>query len=193
MIEKKLQMQAIEDGNIVIEKLSSLPTKLSDHNNGYYIQAAHWGTCFHRKATKRKDFHIYHNSLPQFTHTYTKIPLRAWENTWSVYLNYLPEFEPVVQINEHGIIAGFDHPQFSGRYLNRSFLVYCPDGAKPEIEFAPATGEAEHDPEGFWQEKADIRTWMNAPAFFKGRADQLIRLDEQGFKTNFPHAVKGWI
>lgn len=187
MIQEKCKLTRIEGGLISINKLAELPTKRSDHDNGYYVQAAHWGTCFHRKATKWVDFHVYHNRQPSFLHTYTKVPLPAWERTYSLYCNYTPEVEPVIQIGEHDIIVGFDHPQPSacGRYLNRSFLVYSPEGTAPEIEYADATGEAVHDPEGFWEEKAEQRRWVNAASFFKGKAAQLIRLDEEGYQTNF--------
>lgn len=122
-----------------IQKLAEMPTKRSDHDNGYYIQDVHWGTCFHRRSTRRKDFNIYHNRLPRFLHTYTRIPEAAWHETYSVYVKY-EVGESVYLDSPDGLVVGFDAPQPSAdeRYLNRSFLVYAPKqpavsvGAGPE-------------------------------------------------------------
>lgn len=132
--------------HLIIEKLAEMPTKKSDHENGYYIQNAHWGTCFHRRATKRIDFSIYYNREPQFLHTYTRIPEAAWGDTYSVYVNY--EAGEAVKINcPGGMVIGFDAPQPSrcGQYMNRSFLVYAPD-APPTV----STCEAPENLEGFY-------------------------------------------
>lgn len=163
-----------------IERLADQPTKRSDHDNGYYIQESHWGTCFHRRATKWQDFHIYHNRRPQFLHTYTKVPLHAWENVWSVYLNYRPGQVPVLEIGKHDIIVGFDHPQASGEYLNRSFLVYSPEGVPPGFHYAPATPETDEDPEGFYVQSGEEKTWFNVAMFFRGKEGIIIPIGPSG-------------
>jgi hypothetical protein len=105
-----------------------------------------------------------------------------------VYANPEKGLDTVLTLPQGALVVGFDHPQASGDYMNRSFLVYCPDGGKPEVSYIPATEATEEDPEGFWIQKEN-RYWHNAATFFKGRAAQRIFLNGDGYQRKLDLAA----
>jgi hypothetical protein len=123
------------DFNVVIRPLGELQQKKSDSNNGYYIVADTWGTCFFRISNTRKEFDICAN-MAGIARTYTKIPVALMPNVYFVYVNYMVGDTFLVRLPNGGRIVGMhDHtPSADGKWFNSSFLVYSPTGAEPSVE-----------------------------------------------------------
>lgn len=177
----------------LIKPISQCATKRSDHNNGFYIQSETWGSCFHRLLTKKEnEVWIKFNRHPKCLHTYTKFPARVAHLVFHVYVNYHPHFSVLLKLAPGSRIIGFDQPQRSGEYLNRSFLVLSPSGVEPQVsEYMPAYGEEEDKELFFFQHGEEGGLYScNEEAFFGGREVQHLYLNANGYQT-IPAAAGG--
>lgn len=137
--------------NAIVKKLADCEQKRSDHDNGYYIVAETWGTCFFRISKTRDHIELEHYRNPKCDHTYTKIPEKYLPNVYFVYVNVRREKGFILSLPAGGRIVGMHEAQPSkdGKWLNHSFLVYCPDAnSEPCI--------VENNVEGFMLQYANI-------------------------------------
>lgn len=136
--------------NAIVKKLADCEQKKSDHNNGYYIVAETWGTCFFRISKTRDHIEIEHYKNPTCDHTYTKIPEMFLPNVFFAYVNLKADKGFILNLPAGGRIIGMHDPQPSkcGKWLNYSFLIYSPDEVQPSI--------SEHEKEGFWLQSVNV-------------------------------------
>ncbi len=135
----------------IIKKLADCEQKKSDHDNGYYIVAETWGTCFFRISKTRDHIEIEHYKNPVCDHTYTKIPEKYLPNCYFVYVNVKNDAGFILSLPAGGRIIGMHDAQTSkcGNWMNHSFLIYCPDeNLEPTI--------SEHEKEGFWLQSVNV-------------------------------------
>ena len=110
--------------NVLIRKFTDCPQNKSDSNNGYYIVSDVWGTCFHRIATKKERFEVKYIK----NRSYTKIPLKAIENTYHCLVNFKNDaFEIDIEENERFKIVGIHEPvgHTIKDYFTQTFIVYA--------------------------------------------------------------------
>lgn len=177
----------------LIKPISQCATKRSDHNNGFFIQAETWGSCFHRlMKNKPNEIWVKFNRHPRCLHTYTKFPARLSHVVFHVYVNYDPRFSVLLELTPGSRIIGFDEPQRSGEYLNRSFLVLSPSGIEPQVfEYMPEYGEEQNKALFFFQHGEDGGIYpCTEETYFKGRQVQHMYLDQEGYQT-IPAAAGG--
>jgi hypothetical protein len=137
--------------NAIVKKLADCEQKKSDHNNGYYIVAETWGTCFFRISHTRDHIEIEHYKNPTCDHTYTKIPVTYLPKVHFVYVNVKAKKGFILIIPAGARVIGMHDAQPSkcGQWLNHSFLVYCPDeNSEPSI--------TEFEKEGFWLQSVNV-------------------------------------
>lgn len=165
----------------VIKKIIDCHVKKSDHDNGFFIQGETWGSCFFRFMRNVKDqIWIKHNSQPNCFHTYTKIPSRLDDQVFHVYINYKKGKTVLLRLPAGGRVLGFDSPQPSGEYLNRSFLVLC-QHESPDVEISKQPGNSEED---FFFSKGECPPLIcNPTEFFRGRDVQHMYIDAAGYQT----------
>lgn len=171
----------------LIKPISECATKRSDHDNGFFIQNETWGSCFHRLMTRKEnEVWIKFNRHPKCMHTYTKFPSRVAHLVFHVYVNYNPKFSVLLALRPGSKIIGFDQPQKSGDYLNRSFLVLSPSGLEPKVfEYqADFIQEQEQETLFFFQyEEQGVIYPCTERSYFKGRHVQHMYLDQKGYQT----------
>lgn len=128
--------------NAICAPITQMRTQKSDHENGYYIVAGLWGTCFHRISTKRDRFEIVGNNNPKCPHTYTKIPAALADKTFFVYVNYREGFK--INLPRGGIVVGLHEaqPHKSGGWWSQSALIYSPTGEAPTVEETETSNDA---------------------------------------------------
>lgn len=128
--------------NVVIRPLADFNHKKSDGDNGYYIVADTWGTCFFRISKTRDHIDICDFKEPKKRRTYTKIPISLMPKVFFGYVNYREgETFKIIMPTAARVIGMHDHtPSACGRWWSASFLVYSPTGEAPTVE--SATGEA---------------------------------------------------
>lgn len=169
-----------------IKPLSEITAKRSDHNNGYFIVPRFWGTCFYR-LTRNEQYKIRvkYNRKPSHFHTYTKIPSRLADRVFFVYANY-PKSEKVgLVVPTGGRVVGFDHPQASGDYLNRSFLVLSPSGEIPEVKIDESGLSDNCKKEEFLLLGRPDAVIINEETFFKGKDNVCMFMNEEGYQASF--------
>ena len=171
----------------VVKPIIECASKRSDHNNGFFIQAETWGSCFHRISSRSHPDEIFikFNRKPKCFHTYTKFPARVANLIFHVYVNYEQETSVLLDLSPGSRLIGFDQPQPSGEYLNRSFLILSPSCIKPEIfEYVPEYGIEEDINTFFFQHGQEREIYpCNEGTFFKGREVQHLYLDAAGYQT----------
>lgn len=160
-----------------IKPFTEVATKKSDKENGYFIQSEHWGTCFHRVSRTRKEIDITYNVNPKCFHTYTKFPDFIADKVFDVYVNYHKDESVVVDLKGYDRIIGFDLPQLSGEYYNRSFLILCPDGEPPKVD----TLKVSASEETFWLNTEEGYRPFNLDFMFRGRTVQKLLVSEDGY------------
>lgn len=135
----------------IIKKLADCEQKKSDHNNGYYIVSETWGTCFFRISHTRDHITIEHYKNPTCDHTYTKIPIKYLPNVYFVYVNFKANTGFLLNLPAGARVIGMHDAQPSkcSKWLNHSFLIYCPDeNSEPTI--------SEHEKVGFWLQSVNV-------------------------------------
>lgn len=122
--------------NVVIRPLTDFNHKKSDSNNGYYIVADTWGTCFFRQSHTRDHIDICDFKEPNKRRTYTKIPVALMPRVFFGYVNYKDgETFKIVMPTAARIIGMHDHCKSAcGAWWNASFLMYSPTGKAPTVE-----------------------------------------------------------
>lgn len=168
---------------LIIKKLAEMASKKSDHNNGYYIQSEKWGTTFHRwmQNPDANHIHMYYNAAPNFIHTYTRIPAKFQQHVYFVYVNYTKDKSVQIKLSQKGRVIGLDHPQESGKYLNRSFLIYDP-WEEPRIILLEKPAEREQFYLIRLDEEIGVYPYLcDIDFFFRGRENQRFWLDENGY------------
>lgn len=115
------------DFNFLIRKLGECPQKRADNNNGYYIVADVWGSCFHRIANKKEKFEIKNFGNSKIRRTYTKVPASAIDDVYHVVVNYKESKSFSIEANDFMRIVGVHDPvsHVSRDYLTQTFLIYC--------------------------------------------------------------------
>lgn len=137
--------------NAIVKKLADCEQKKSDHDNGYYIVAETWGTCFFRISKTRDHIEIEHYKNPTCDHTYTKIPEKYLPNIYFVYVNFKVKTGFVLSLPAGARVIGMHdaQPSKDGQWLNNSFLIYCPDeNLEPSI--------SEYEKEGYWLQSVNV-------------------------------------
>lgn len=124
--------------NVVIRPLADFNHKKSDSDNGYYIVADTWGTCFFRQSKTRDHIEICDFKEPKKRRTYTKIPMAIVPKVFFGYVNYRHgETFKIIMPTAARVIGMHDHtPSACGGWWNASFLIYSPTGEAPTVESA---------------------------------------------------------
>lgn len=188
--------------NVIIRKITDCNFRVeskgyrksgAEKTNGYFLvgeerKPGSWGTCFLRIISSRSkkpqdQIDITYNTDPSFFHTYTKIPQSIAHNVFHVYVNYEQGSSICLDLPQGARVIGFDTPQPSGSYLNRSFLIYSPSGVEPTIE-TTSFGSVN---ETFFIRTGEERemSTFSREDMFKGRVIQKLFLSEEGYVRRF--------
>ncbi len=164
-----------------------LPNCLVKAKNGFYIVEGYWGTCFLKRTGSPKrqtEIKMFYRRLPNCFHTYTTYPASIQDNMWFVYCNYLADQSVAIHQLPGLRVVGFDQPQKSGEFLNRSFLIYCPSGEEPEVTIRDIESQGEH----FFLENHETKELVpfGIRDMFRSRQIQVIRLNNDGYQARQP-------
>jgi hypothetical protein len=176
---------------IVVKRMTEVAVKKSDHNNGYYIQAEHWGTCFHRVLTspnRDSEIDMTYERKPTSFHTYTKFPARIKENVFDIFVCCLSTETVIITLPRGARVIGLDEPQV-GQYKNltlknQSFMIYCPTGEEPVIACEVDTWSSTPQPEIPWYRHGEEAGMfpLVPEMIFRGRKIQKIFLNPEGYQ-----------
>lgn len=137
--------------NVIVKRIAYCEVKKSDHENGYYIVAETWGTCFFRISQTRDHIEIEHYRNPKCDHTYTKFPAYLQPHIYFIYVNIKADQGFILNLPAGARIIGMHdaQPSKDGAWLNYSFLVYCPDeNTEPFI--------SDFEKQGFWLQSVNV-------------------------------------